>query len=64
LGNFAFDDFARASELIAIGEDAMRSALPALKAKLGIVDKIESPSPAVHVVNAAMAKPSAAEAPA
>jgi NTE family protein len=64
VGNFAFDDFGRAAELIAIGEDSMRSALPALKAKLGIVDKIESPSPAVHAVNAAMAKPTAAEAPA
>jgi NTE family protein len=35
---FAFDDFARASELIAIGEESMREALPALKQKLGIVD--------------------------
>jgi NTE family protein len=35
---FAFDDFARASELIAIGEESMRAALPALKRKLGIVD--------------------------
>jgi NTE family protein len=35
---FAFDDFARADELIAIGEESMRAALPALKQKLGIVD--------------------------
>ncbi len=60
VGNFAYDDFERAAELIAIGEEAMRSALPELKAKLGIVDKVES----LPAVNAAMAKPSAAQAPA
>jgi NTE family protein len=35
---FAYDDFERADELIAIGEESMRAALPALKKKLGIVD--------------------------
>jgi len=35
---FAFDDFGRAHELIAVGEESMRAALPALKQKLGIVD--------------------------
>ena len=61
VGNFAFDDFERAAELIAIGEDAMRSALPELKAKLGIVETVERQMPAV---NAAMAKPAEAQAPA
>jgi NTE family protein len=62
VGNFAYDDFTRAPELIAIGEDAMRSALPELKAKLGILDAVEVSLPAVSAT--AMAKPSAAEAPA
>ncbi len=35
---FAYDDFARTDELIAIGEQTMRAALPTLKKKLGIVD--------------------------
>ncbi len=35
---FAYDDFARADELIAIGEESMRAAMPALKKKLGIAD--------------------------
>lgn len=35
---FAYDDFARGAELIAIGEESMRAALPALKVKLGIVE--------------------------
>jgi NTE family protein len=35
---FAYDDFARAAELINIGEEAMRAALPALKKKLRIVE--------------------------
>ena len=61
VGSFAFDDFERSAELIAIGEETMRSALPALKAKLGIVDQIQTPAPAVAP---AMAKPSTAEAPA
>jgi NTE family protein len=34
---FAYDDFARVDELIAIGEESMRAALPALKKKLRIV---------------------------
>lgn len=36
---FAYDDFARAAELIAIGEQSMRAALPALKKKLRIADE-------------------------
>jgi NTE family protein len=36
---FAYDDFARVDELVAIGEQSMRAALPALKRKLGIVDE-------------------------
>jgi len=36
---FAYDDFARVDELIAIGEESMRAALPALKKKLRIVDQ-------------------------
>jgi NTE family protein len=39
---FAYDDFARADELIAIGEESMRAALPALKLKLGVVDVKET----------------------
>jgi hypothetical protein len=35
---FAFDDFARTDELIAVGEDSMRAALPELRRKLGIMD--------------------------
>jgi NTE family protein len=35
---FAYDDFARVDELIAIGEESMRAALPALKKKLGIAE--------------------------
>ena len=36
---FAYDDFERADELIAIGEECMRTALPALKKALGITDR-------------------------
>lgn len=36
---FAYDDFSRGAELIAIGEQSMRAALPALKKKLRIVDE-------------------------
>jgi hypothetical protein len=39
---FAYDDFARADELIAVGEESMRAALPALKQKLGIVEVKEA----------------------
>jgi NTE family protein len=61
VSEFAFDDFARADELISVGEESMRSALPALKAKLGIVDsQIAAEAP----IKAAIGKPSAAEAPA
>jgi len=35
---FEYDDFERTAELIAIGEECMRAALPELKRKLGIVD--------------------------
>jgi NTE family protein len=35
---FAFDDFARTDELIAVGEESMRAALPELRRKLGIMD--------------------------
>ncbi len=35
--DFTFDDFGRAAEMIAIGEESMRAALPALKQKLGIL---------------------------
>jgi NTE family protein len=58
---FAYDDFERADELIAIGEESMRAALPALKKKLGIVDVKETPSPAAK---ATLAKPSAVHTPA
>jgi NTE family protein len=36
---FAFDDFERTDELIAIGEESMRAALPELKKKLGILEE-------------------------
>ncbi len=39
MDGFAYDDFARAAELIAIGEQSMRAALPALKKKLRIMDE-------------------------
>jgi NTE family protein len=55
---FAFDDFARADELIAIGEESMRAALPALKHKLGIVDVKET---VIKAAKANVAKPSAVE---
>jgi NTE family protein len=57
---FAFDDFERADELIALGEASMREALPALKEKLGIVDVKETPAKAT----AGLAKPSAVQSPA
>jgi NTE family protein len=46
LTGFSFDDFARADELIAIGEASMRAALPALRQKLGIVEAAPSKAPA------------------
>jgi NTE family protein len=58
---FAFDDFERADELIAIGEESMRSALPALKKKLGIVDVKETPA---TVAKANVAKSAAVHTPA
>lgn len=53
---FAFDDFERAEELIAIGEESMRAALPALKQKLGMVDAVEK---ATAVAKAQGRKPAA-----
>lgn len=38
VGSFAFDDFARADELIAIGEESMRAALPEVRQKLGLAE--------------------------
>ena len=61
VGNFAFDDFERAAELIAIGEESMRAALPALKTKLGIVDQKPARAPAAEEP---LPKPATAEAPA
>ena len=58
---FAFDDFERADELIAIGEKSMRAALPALKIKLGIADAIETPAP---IAKAHVAKASEIHTPA
>jgi NTE family protein len=54
--DFAFDDFERAGELIAIGEESMRTALPALKQKLGIVEVKEA---TVKLAATQIAKPSA-----
>jgi NTE family protein len=58
---FAFDDFARAPELIALGEESMRAMLPALKHKLGIVDLKEAP---VKIAAVKVAKPAAVQTPA
>jgi NTE family protein len=58
---FAFDDFERAPELIALGEESMRAALPALKHKLGIVDMKQS---AAKIAAAKAVKPAAAQTPA
>lgn len=55
---FAFDDFARVDELIAIGEESMRAALPALKAKLGIVDEKET---VAKTASARIVKPAAVQ---
>ncbi len=51
---YAYDDFARTEELIAIGEESMRAALPALKKKLQIVDE-SSTRPAIAEVTKAPA---------
>jgi NTE family protein len=56
--NFAFDDFSRADELITLGEESMRAALPALKKKLGITDAAEPPA---KITKIHAAKTSAAE---
>jgi NTE family protein len=56
VASFAFDAFERAPELIAIGEQAMRAALPSLKAKLGIVEGAGAPA-----AKPAMDKPSPAQ---
>jgi NTE family protein len=58
---FAFDDFARAPELIAIGEESMRTALPALKQKLGIVEVPEKQTEAaIQISKTNAGKPAAA----
>jgi NTE family protein len=48
--DFAFDDFDRGEEMIAIGEESMRAALPDLKKLMGIVD--QKPTPAKIVKTA------------
>jgi NTE family protein len=58
---FAFDDFARAPELIAVGEESMRAALPALKHKLGIVDPKQIPA---KIPLAKVTKPAVVRTPA
>jgi len=58
---FAYDDFARTDELIAIGEQSMRAALPALKKRLGIMDAEKS---AVKATKTAIPKASALRTPA
>ncbi len=52
--DFAYDDFERGEELIAIGEESMRAALPAVRKMLGIVEQKET---AVKI-GAAEVKPS------
>jgi NTE family protein len=64
VGDFAFDAFERASELIAIGEKAMREALPALQAKLGMANGIVTQPATAAQAQVAMSKPSTAQAPA
>ena len=58
---FDYDDFERADELIAIGEQSMRAALPELKKKLGIVDVKMAPAAAVKTT---IAKPAEVHTPA
>jgi predicted acylesterase/phospholipase RssA len=53
IDGFAYDDFARADELIAIGEETMRAALPALKKKLRIADQ-SATRPAKTAITPAM----------
>jgi NTE family protein len=55
---FVFDDFTRVHELIAVGEESMRAALPELKRKLGIVEVKEAAAKGVTV---GLAKRAAAE---
>jgi len=57
---FAYDDFERTDELIAIGEESMRAGLPALRKTLGVVerkvaDAEETPAPPA---NTDVSKPS------
>ncbi len=55
---FAYDDFARTDELVAIGEECMRAALPELRMRLGIVkEKTKEPA-------AKAAKPQGVKTPA
>jgi NTE family protein len=60
---FAFDDFERADELIAIGEETMRAALPALKKQLGIAG-VDVKETLAAKAKTTIAKPSAAHTPA
>jgi len=62
VGAFAFDDFARADEMIAIGEQSMRAALPELKQKLGIADSAKSAQSVITVSSTNNATTSAANA--
>lgn len=58
---FAYDDFGRTSELIAIGEQAMRAALPALKKKLRIADESAAQPAKTNVTGSNVAKTPAVE---
>jgi NTE family protein len=53
--DFAYDDFERGDELIAIGEESMRAALPTVKKMLGIAEAKET---AVKIGTAGAVKPS------
>jgi NTE family protein len=50
---FAFDDFERGAELIAVGEESMRAALPALRKILGIAEAKEQRAKLTHSQNVA-----------
>jgi NTE family protein len=54
---FAYDDFQRADELIAIGEECMRAALPALKKQLRIVDQSATRSAKTNVTKTPAVQP-------
>jgi NTE family protein len=61
VGDFSYDAFERCAELIAIGEQSMRAALPALQAKLGIA---KGTMTTAAQLQGAISKPSTAQAPA